>query len=251
MVVPWLGLSAPSKGGLGSTPGRDTRSYMLKLSPAQTNINKSSSWHFPAATILAGLALFTCLLLFLSFALLRFGQWQRNRAYIKYIKKKKKQKPLPQLCCPLHLQPERCSTQNQTPWRSCPAPLSPPRHSQYSAFSLCGTVLLSATGVERSRNQTACLQVKGESSQHFRSWVPDGKVQRKLPVTLPGYKHHVVRPRAGSSLERKRAQDPQSLVCPHRWGGGGLACMQSRAVVTSSRWGDSYPLSVWRTLCYD
>ena len=37
VVVPWLGLSAPSKEGLGSTPGQKTRSYMLKLSPAQTN----------------------------------------------------------------------------------------------------------------------------------------------------------------------------------------------------------------------
>lgn len=66
----------------------------------------------------------------------------------------------------------------------------------------------------------ACLRVKGESSQHFKSRVLDGKVQRKLPVMLPGYKHHMVRPRAGSSLEGKRAQELQSLICPHRWGGG-------------------------------
>ena len=93
--------------------------------------------------------------------------------------------------------------------------LTPPWHSLDSAPSLWNCSLC-----HRSWNQTACLQVKGESSQHFRSQVLDGKVQRKLPVTLPGYKHHMVRPRAGSSLEGKRAQDPQSLICPHRWGGG-------------------------------
>lgn len=35
-------------------------------------------------------------------------------------------------------------------------------------------------GRQGSRNQTVCLQVKGESSQHFRSWILDVKVQRNL-----------------------------------------------------------------------
>ena len=95
----------------------------------------------------------------------------------------------------------------------------------------------------------ACLRVKGESSQHFRSRVLDGKVQRKLPVTLPGC--HMVRPRAGSSLEGKRAQEPQSLICPHRWGGGRVDVHAVTAVVTSWWGGDSCPVSVRLTHCSD
>ena len=120
------------------------------------------------------------------------------------------------------------------------------------ASSLCGIVLFSATRVERSWNQTACLQVKGESSQHFRSWVPDGKVQRKLPVMLTGYAHHVVRPRAGPSLEGRRDQDPQWLVCPHRWVGVGCrACSQGLSSLPGGEGTPALSVSVWLTLCSD
>ena len=37
-----------------------------------------------------------------------------------------------------------------------------------------------------SRNQMVCLQVKGKSSQLFRSWVLDVKVQRNLPEKCQG-----------------------------------------------------------------